>query len=192
MIKKEDLNRLKRMLHSTRLTRSDFFHKVYSRRWQNLLSTAKGISLYNDRNNLPVAEVICNAEYPFTVRGGYNCFWTYERRHYPYYVNCYNKTLCLPGGITCRLNINDDGKIHNIGIVWNQPHICLSLSTAIDARGWSEAQLIRLFTELPLAVSHWKEEDDYINMEFDKIEKIRAIRKNVAQIKKKREEQSHG
>lgn len=190
MIKKEELNRLKRMLHCTRLTRSDFFHKVYSRRWQNLLSTAKGISLYDDRNNLPVAEVICNAEYPFTVRGGDEYFWWYERRHYPYYVNSYNKTLCLPGGISCRLNINDDGKIHNIGIVWNQPHI--SRSTTIDARGWSEAQLIRLFTELPLAVSHWKEEDDYINMEFDKIEKIRTIRKNVAQIKKKREEQSHG
>lgn len=181
------------MLHCTKLTRSQFFDKEYSRRWRNLISTAKGISLYDDRNNLPIAEVIFAAEYPFTVRRSDDNFpWSYKRSHYPYYVNSYNKTLCLPGGISCRLNINDDGKIHNIGIVWNQPHICLSLSTAIDARGWSEAQLIRLFTELPLAVSHWKEEDDYINMEFDKIEKIRVIRKNVAQIKKIREELSQG
>lgn len=187
MIKKEEFNRLKRMLHCTKLTRSQFFDKEYSRRWRNLISTAKGISLYDDRNNLPIAEVIFAAEYPFTVRRSDDNFpWSYKRSHYPYFVRSYNKTLCLPEGILCRLNINDDGMIHNIGIE------CGRLNTWIDARGWSEAQLIWLFTELPLAANHWKEEDDYIDMEFDKIEKIRVIRKNVAQIKKKREEQSQG
>lgn len=56
------------MLHCTKLSRYDFFDKVYSQRWQNLLSTAKGVSLYDDRSNLSDAEVVCTADYPFPIR----------------------------------------------------------------------------------------------------------------------------
>lgn len=188
MIKKEEFNRLKRMLHCTKLTRTQFLDKEYSRRWRNLISTAKGISLYDDRSNLSNAEVVCTADYPFPIRSSEANYPSWDKRsHYPYFEKSHVKILYLPGGISCHLSTNDDGKIRSISIQYKRPHGYQAESyKKIDARGWSEPQLIQLFTELPLAVNHWKEEDDYINMEFDKIEKIRAIRKVAAQLKRKR------
>lgn len=175
------------MLHCTKLSRYDFFDKVYSQRWQNLLSTAKGVSLYDDRSNLSDAEVVCTADYPFPIRSSEANYPSWDKKsHYPYHEKCHVKTLYLPGGISCHLSINDDGKIRSISIQYKRPHgNQADPYKKIDARGWSEPQLIQLFTDLSFAVTHWKEEDDYINMEFDKIEKIRAIRKVVAQLKKK-------
>lgn len=178
------------MLHCTQLDRYVFFDKEYSRRWQSFLSSCKKISLYDDRSNSPLAEVVCNADYPFQVRsshhiGGYDYEWN---RHRCVCQRRHRTTLYLPVGISCHLLSNDNGKIRSVIIEYERPHkYQFQNYKKIDARGWSDVQLKQLFTGLPLAISRWKEEDDYINMEFDKIEKIRSIRKKAAQSKKKSE-----
>lgn len=166
------IQRLKRWLHRTQLSRYAFWDSLNNKRQKELIQIAKVDSSELQAGQLPtVPTVIGRSESRrrnFCEYGNSLLIWDIK--------GCYSLVLCY------------DFKMRiPYGWISSDPLSPYSVNPEfwLKFTGWPDSYLERLLEALPDIASEWIREDEYISHEFVKIEKIREIRQIVQKLKEK-------
>ena len=173
----ERILRLKRWLHRTRLTETQFRDALMKKRRDELVRIAKGDCSAIKKGQLPDARDIRDARHPWSQQ------FVEE--------NDYLLTLPLEGEYKLVLCGNKFGPRYRFAHGW----ICsddvgfyrVNPDCWLKFTGWPTEYLERLLTVLPDMAKEWIREDEYVTEEFVKINKIRSIRLKVQMLKEQRE-----
>lgn len=178
----ERILRLKRWLHRTRLREYEFQNVLMKKRCEELVRIAKGDGSAIKKGQLPDARIICDERQPWSLDFGE--------------VDDYRMFLHLDGGYELLLCGNKYEPHYRFSHGWissaeydtNWPYYPFGVNPYwwLKFNGWPTEYLERLMTVLPDMAKEWKREDEYIEAEFVKKEKIRAIRQKVEYLKAQR------
>lgn len=176
----ERILRLKRWLHRTRLSETQFRDALMKKRRDELVRIAKGDCSAIKKDQLPDACDIRDARHPWSQQ------FVEE--------NDYLLTLPLEGKYELILCGNKHEPHYRFAHGWicsddDNPYWPYRVNPDcwLKFTGWPNEYLERLLTVLPDMAKEWIREDEYVTMEFVKIEKIRAIRQKVELLERLRE-----
>lgn len=169
--------RLKRWLHRTRLSETQFRDALMKKRRDELVRFAKGDCSAIKKGQSPDARDIRDARHPWSQQ------FVEE--------NDYLLTLPLEGKYELILCGNKYEPHYRFAHGW----ICsddvgsyrVNPDCWLKFTGWPTEYLERLLTVLPDMAKEWIREDEYVTEEFVKINKIRSIRLKVQKLKEQRE-----
>lgn len=174
----ERILRLKRWLHRTRLTETQFRKALMKKRRDELVRIAKGDCSAIKKGQLPDARDIRDERHSwsqqFMEKNDYLLTLPLEGKYF--LVLCGNKyepRYRFSHGWIC----SDD---------WDFPYR-VNPDCWLKFTGWPNEYLERLLTVLPDMAKEWIREDEYVTEEFVKINKIRSIRLKVQKLKEQRD-----